>query len=132
MRTMTPCPSPRGTNVERLYIVRKPERMAMDAALGDPDDNDSNVDGSDDLVDKIYQLLAGKLEPADLEALIKLIQPDDDEPMPAQAQDRRLALDALIHRRLAQGAQIRARRARAELADLGKRFPALKNARVVG
>jgi hypothetical protein len=118
-------------------------RMALDAAIGGPPgspdyadynaaDDNGDPDDSNDLVDKIYQLLAGKLEPADLEALIKLIQPDDDEPMPAQAQDRRLALDALIHRRLAQGAQVRARRAQAVTTGLERRFPDLKGARVVG
>jgi hypothetical protein len=34
MRNMIPCPSPNGTNHERLYIVREP--MALDAAM-DPD-----------------------------------------------------------------------------------------------
>jgi hypothetical protein len=134
----TPLPSPRGTNYECLYynIVRRPERMAMDAAIGgppgSPDYADYNAtDDSADLADKIYELLAGKLEPADLEALIRLIQPE--EVGIAQDRGRRgIALDALMRRRVAEGAQTRARRVIAETADLTKRFPALKGARVVG
>src|ERR1700693_3982529 len=88
MRNLIPCPSPRGTNVERLFLMRAPggPTMALDAAISDPDDNG---DGGEDLADKIHQLLDGKLDDADIEALIRLIQPEesDNEPMPAQ--DRR-------------------------------------------
>ena len=41
MRNMIPCPSPNGTNHERLFIVRAP-KLALDAAM-DPD-NDAQAD----------------------------------------------------------------------------------------
>ena len=81
MRNLTPCPSPRNTNFERLFIVRKPARMAMDQEMDPPDI--SNGNGDDDLPDKIYQLLDGKLEPADIEALISLIMRGEERESPS-------------------------------------------------
>jgi hypothetical protein len=146
-----PMPSPNGTNYERLYIVRKPfaEAMAFDAAMpkygsgdnGDPDDTDINEPDSEgyDLADKIRQLLEGKLDDADIDMLIKLIQPDDDAPAPAQdrkrgrqAHDRRPAMPsrAEILRRVSASGEVRAQRVLEQNAKLMERFPALKNARV--
>jgi hypothetical protein len=153
-----PCPSPNGTNYERLYIIRKPLALAMDQAMGakyggygsadtvDPDDID--LDERDDegytLGDKVRQLLEGKLDDADLQMLIQLIEgPDDTGTAPAPAaQDRRgprrqahdgarkLAMDALIRQRVAESGPRRAAIAQKQVADLMVRFPALKNARV--
>ena len=79
---MEPCPSPNGTNIERLFIVRKTDRrMAMDAAIGTPDDGD--------IVGKVRELLAGKLEPGDLDALLALLQPEPAPDDQFDAQDRR-------------------------------------------
>jgi hypothetical protein len=149
-----PVPSPNGTNYERLFIVRKPfaEAMAFDAAMpkygsGDDDPNDIDLDtpnsGGDDLRDQIYQLLGGKLDDADIEMLLKLIEGPDDNTAPMSAQDRRLqahdgrrrmvlATDtAEIRRRVAQSGVVRAERAQQQFSNLVKRFPNLKNARVV-
>jgi hypothetical protein len=145
-----PMPSPNGTNYERLYIVRKPfaEAMALDAAMpkygsgdnGDPDDIDINETDNEgyDLEDKIRQLLEGKLDDADVEMLIKLIQPDNDAPAPAQDKRRRMGRDqrlvmpskAEILRRIAVSGEVRAQRAQKQYTDLCQRFPALKSARV--
>ena len=121
-------------------------RMALDAALGskpmgygsadnDPDDVDNNP-GGDDTENKVRQLLEGKLEPADLDALCDLIFGDDAPAPAAQDRRRRQARDAMpsratMERLVAQGAANRAQRAMDEIANLSKRFPALKGARVV-
>ena len=50
--------------------------MAMDAAINVPPPRPlarSEDEGGDDLADKIYELLTGKLDPADIEALLELI-----------------------------------------------------------
>jgi hypothetical protein len=60
---------------------RPPARMALDAALprsrlgydADITDIDDNHDGSGDLGDKIRELLTGKLDDGDIEALIRLM-----------------------------------------------------------
>jgi hypothetical protein len=138
-----PCPSPNGTNYERLYIIRKP--LAMDQAMGSKSggygsaDNDLDTPDSsdDDLRDQIHQLLEGKLDPADIEALLTLIEGPDTDTAPApgrQAHDGwrpTLALDALMRRRVAESGVARAERAQKQIAGLMARFPALKNARVV-
>jgi hypothetical protein len=132
---MVPCPSPNGTNFERLFIVRKPERMAMDAALGAPNPSspvsspfDGGDPGGDDLADKIHQLLDGKLDDADIETLIEMIQ---QGATPQVAGDRRrgLATDALLRSRVSTGL---ARQTQTTTAGLMKRFPTLKTARVIG
>ena len=97
-----PCPSPNGTNYERLYIIRKPAIMALDQAMpkyGSADNDYPDVDdpGGDDLEDKVRQLLAGKLSPADLDALCNLLDPDDDT-APVPAQDRRANVQGRISR----------------------------------
>ena len=85
------------------------------------------------MADKIiHQLLDGKLDPGDIETLIELIQgaaPQPQAPQLQPAQDRRpsLATDEL-QRRVAYGL---AQQARTTTAGLIKRFPALKNARVI-
>ena len=85
------------------------------------------------------QLLQGKLSPEDLDALCDLIFPDDNTaPMPAQdRRGRRQARDAMpsraeILRRVAASGEVRAARVMKQHADLIKRFPGLKNARVGG
>ena len=100
-------------------------RMAMDADINVPDE-----DGGDDLADKIHQLLDGKLDDADIEQLLELIQGAAPQAQPAPiAGDRRrgMATDEL-QRRVASGL---ARQTRTATASLVARFPALKNARVV-
>jgi hypothetical protein len=148
-----PCPSPNGTNYERLYIIRQPAIMAMDQAVGGPmgspnyasynttDDIDLDTPDSsgDDLSDKIHQLLAGKLDDADIDALCALLDPDKEPAPPAQdrkrgrqAHDRRPAMPsrAEILRRVAASGEVRAQRVLEQNAKLMERFPALKNARV--
>ena len=106
-----PMPSPNGTNFERLYIVRKPfaEAMAFDAAMpgakfggyGSGYDDPNNIDldtpnsAGDDLRDQIYQLLAGKVDDASIEMLIKLIEGGDTDTTqaPVAAQDERMGRD---------------------------------------
>jgi hypothetical protein len=64
-----------------------------DTGLGDPEGtNEEMLSEDDDLEDKVRELLAGKLDDADLEMLLKLIRPDDSdvpipppEDMPAEA-----------------------------------------------
>ncbi len=147
-----PMPSPNGTNYERLYIVRKPfaEAMAFDAAMpkyasGDDDPNDIDLDTpnsrGDDLRDQIHQLLEGKLDPGDIEALIALIEgPDDTVPVAQdrrgrgrQAHDQRLVMPskAEIMRRITKSGELRASASQQQFSNLVKRFPNLKNARVV-
>ena len=104
--------------------------MALDAAIGPPDYADYNDNSGFDTEDKVRQLLAGKLDPAGLDALCNLIRRTDTGP----AQDRRrrrfgLAHDAALRRHVSTSL---ARRAQAEIADLTKRFPNLAGARVVG
>ena len=152
-----PCPSlftpnraqsPNGTNYERLYIIRKPLALAMDAAMPKygsgnndyPDDVDDSP-GGEDTEDKVRQLLEGKLDQADIDALCDLIFPDEDPAPPAQdrgrgrrqAHDRRPVMPskATMQRLVAEGAVRRADRVLKQHADLMKRFPALRGARVV-
>jgi hypothetical protein len=128
--------------------------MAMDAAIGGPkgspdytsynatDDLDADVTpGSEDTQDQVRQLLEGKLDQADIDALCNLIFPDEEAPAPAQdrgrrrqAHDRRPVMPsrATMEKLVAEGAARRADRVLREHADLMKRFPALKNARVGG
>ena len=84
-----------------------------------------------DLAARCASCWCGELDDADIEALIALIEPEAaNEPAPAQDRRRQngLAHDAL-RRHVSAGL---ARRTQAEIADLVGRFPALKNARVVG
>jgi hypothetical protein len=118
-------------------------RPAAGSATGDIDDiNDPDNEGFD-LEDKIRQLLEGKLDDADVEMLIKLIQPEDTDDAPAPAaqdkrrrmgRDQRLVMPskAEILRRVAVSGEVRAQRAQKQYADLCQRFPALKSARVGG
>jgi hypothetical protein len=82
-------------------------------------------------------LLAGKLDDADIEALLALIEGPDDTPAQdrkrgRQAHDRRPAMPsrAEILRRVAASGEVRAQRVLEQNAKLMERFPALKNARV--
>ena len=102
----SPCPAPAAPTMSGC-ISCKPfaEAMALDAAMpgatsrgyGSGDDDPSDVDDINapdstgfDLGDKIRQLLEGKLDDADISALIALIQPDDtDAPTSMPAQDKR-------------------------------------------
>jgi hypothetical protein len=127
MRNLEPCPSPMGTNYERLFIIRKPARMAMDEEMPDLQDNGSGSDG--DLADKIRELLVGKLDDSVIEELLSLIVGDPQDG-PVQ-QPPGIATDAAIRRYLAKGAQARAKLSAAQRADLIKRFPGLSNARVI-
>jgi hypothetical protein len=125
--------------------------MAMDQAMpkyGSGDDDPSDIDldtpnsAGDDLRDQISQLLAGKVDDASIEMLIKLIEGDDTDTAPAPAaQDRRgrrmghdqrlvMPSKAEIARRIAASGEIRAQRAVNAHEALVARFPALKNARV--
>jgi hypothetical protein len=116
-------------------------RPAAGSATGDDDLDDINP-AADDTEDQVRQLLEGKLDQADIDALCNLIFPDEEAPMPAQdrrgrrgrqAHDsQRLALDALIRQRVAESGTRRAAIAQKQYADLMQRFPALKSARVVG
>ena len=129
-----------------LYLSwDRPRTMAMDAAIGGPrggpDDNDFTTPGAGgyDLEDKVRQLLEGKLSTEDLDALCNLLDPGSDTAPAPVAQDRgrrRQARDQIpsmpqMQRLVAQGAANRAQRVQDEIADLTKRFPALKTARVV-
>ena len=58
-KQLTPCPSPNGTNHERLYIVRAP-RMALDQALNP--DKSAQADAYEDLC----RFLADRLSPDDM------------------------------------------------------------------
>jgi hypothetical protein len=104
-------------------------RMAMDAALMPPAVQGDN--GGDDLADKIHQLLDGKLKPADIEALIQLIQGGGGEQDGPAQQPPDIAQDRMIRRAVAPGAQARAKQGAEQHAALIGRFPNLKNARVV-
>jgi hypothetical protein len=135
-----------------LYRPMLAMDQAMPAAKGgygsgdDPSDIDNMDDNpaAPDTEDKVRQLLEGKLDPADLDALCNLIFGDDDAPAPAaqdrgkrggrQAHDRRPAMPskATVARLLAEGAARRAERVLKQHASLMDRFPALKNARVGG
>jgi hypothetical protein len=97
-------------------------RMALDQEL-DPQDDGGNP--GTDLVDKIRELLAGKLEDADIEALTQLIT--GGEQAPAKLPPG-IASDAAMRRYVAQAS---ARASTAQRAALVKRFPNLANARVV-
>ena len=127
---------------------RPAARMALDAALpgaksggyGSADvDLDTPDSSGDDLRDQIHQLLEGKLDPADIEALLTLIEGPDTDTAPAPAQDRRrqardqrlvMPSKAEIMRRIAASGEVRAARAVQSHADLVRRFPALASARV--
>jgi hypothetical protein len=127
---------------------RPAARMALDAALpgtksggyGSADvDLDAPDSSGDDLRDQIHQLLEGKLDPADIEALLTLIEGPDDTntAVPAQdrkrqARDQRLTMPskAEILRRIAASGEVRAARAAKGYEALVARFPALKSARV--
>jgi hypothetical protein len=150
-----PCPSPNGTNYERLYIIRKPALMAMDeagpppredlskSAWGSGDDiddiNETDNEGYS-VCDKVRMLLEGKLDQADIDALCALIDPDSDTaPAQDRGRGRRQAHDsqrlvmpsrAEIMRRIAASGEVRAARVLKQHAALVARFPALKNARV--
>jgi hypothetical protein len=111
---------------------RPAARMALDSAIGGPkgspnyassnatDDIDLNTPDStgDDLRDKIHQLLAGKVDDADIETLLALIEGPDDTPAQdrkrggRQAHDRRPAMPsrAEILRRVAASGEVRAQR----------------------
>jgi hypothetical protein len=129
--------------------------LAMDAAMPGakfagygssddvPDDVTDDNPAAPDTEEKVRELLSGKLDPADLDALCNLIFGDDDAPAPTPAQDRRgrrmgrdqrLAMPsrAMMEKLVAEGAARRADRVLKQHASLMDRFPALKNARVVG
>jgi hypothetical protein len=126
--------------------------LAMDQAMpaakfagygsGDdvPDDVTDDNPAAPDAEEKVRQLLEGKLDPADLDALCDLIFGDDDAPAPAAQDKRRMGRDqrlampskATVDRLLAEGAARRADRVLKQHASLMDRFPALKNARVGG
>jgi hypothetical protein len=138
MRSMIPCPSPNGTNHERLFIVREP-LMAMDEAL-DPDGVQAGAGAQ--AYEELCRFLADHLSPDDLgEAEVLLRQFVDqsgdigtDEPPPFPGRPRpggALSMDEM-HRRVAVSAQIRARRVQAQTAALEKRFPDAKRLRVIG
>ena len=116
-------------------------RMAMDAAINLPPPQntnspfDSDPEG-DDLADKVHQLLDGKLDPGDIEELIDLITGGSPAPQPTPAQDRgrfahdqRMPSAATMRRLVAESMKVRGRDQHRNLIE---RFPALKNARVVG
>jgi hypothetical protein len=69
MRNVIPCPSPRGTNHERLYVVRARARLGLDAAT-DPAvaqaDNGGAQPGAPDAYEDLMKLLAGLLSPDDM------------------------------------------------------------------
>jgi hypothetical protein len=129
-----PCPSPNGTNYERLYLVRKP--MAMDQAF-DPNDNP----GEQDTEEKVRELLSSKLSQEDLDQLCNLIFRADTGTAPGtvaqdrrrQAHDRRPVMPsrAMMEKLVAEGAARRADRVLKQNADLMVRFPALRGSRVV-
>jgi hypothetical protein len=130
MRNLEPVPSPRGTNYERIFIVRRPGPvMAMDQEMVDPQDDGG--DPGTDLADKIRELLVGKLEDSDIEALISLIMGGGEEQDAPTKQPPGIATDAKMRRRLADGAKARAKLGMDQRSDLMKRFPALATARVV-
>jgi hypothetical protein len=118
MQTMTPLPSPNGTNYERLYIVRDP-RMALDQQM--------QSGSSNDLVDSIRELLAGKLDDADIEALLKLI--GIGTPGGAQDRRRRFASDTAMRKHVSAGL---AKRAAANHTSLVERFPDAARMRSLG
>jgi hypothetical protein len=91
MRNAIPCPSPRGTNHERLYIVRQPH-LALDAAMPDdgaaPDDNAAEQAHAD-----LYQHLSNDTEGLALLKHLMDCMTDDgasamDEPEPFTGQPR--------------------------------------------
>jgi hypothetical protein len=141
MRRYTiPCPSPRGTNHERLYIVREP--MALDAAMPDDDAGAQPDDGAfEDLMrfvqDKIDPGALGQFEELLTRLLGKTDVTQDDEPSaisgrPGAAQSpTTMSMDADLRRRVAVSAQIRARRTLAHHADFNKRFPAASRIRSI-
>lgn len=112
-------------------------RMALDAALSfngpaqAPQSGGGDPEG-DDLEGKVRELLTGKLDEADLDALLELIMGTGaaPQPQPIAGDSRRgMATDALLRSRVSTALE---RQARTTSAGLLARFPALKNARVVG
>jgi hypothetical protein len=91
-------------------------RMAMDAEM---------QTGNGDLQDAVRELLAGKLDDADLELLLKLI---GGGPQGAQDRRRRFATDAAMRRHVEAGL---ARRAQSDAGSFLKRFPGAARMRVV-
>jgi hypothetical protein len=134
---------PPGSPNYRDYNATAPTdtpRPAAGSATGDDDPDDFNP-AAPDTEDQVRQLLEGKLDPADLDALCNLIFGDDDALAPAPAQDKRgrrmgrdqrltLPSRATMERLVAEGAARRAARAIKSHEALVTRFPALKNARV--
>jgi hypothetical protein len=138
MRNLTPCPSPRNTNLERLYLVRMPHRtptMALDQEMAPPDISNGNGDvGAPDAYAALCQFLQENLSPdvyaegeAMLTHLIEELHAVDD----GGTNNPAMATDAMIRRSVAQSAKARARLGVERRAELLKRFPGLANARVV-
>ena len=95
MSSMYAMPSPRGTNIEKLYIVRgRGPAGALDAALKRVACDD------DDAIAKVQQFLKSKLQPDDYETLEDLVagvgnggkadpgeQTGHEDPLPAEDED---------------------------------------------
>jgi hypothetical protein len=126
---MTPCPSPRGTNTERLFLVRRPAAMALDAA---PPLDDNGADAYEALAKILQQNLSPDVL-AEAETLLQRFVDQsgsgtevatDDEPSaisgrPGAAQSpRAMTMDE----RLATGARIRAGKALAQQFLFNKRY----------
>ena len=79
----TPMPSPTGTNREGLYL--SPKAAAYDAAM------------TDGKRGKVREFLGSKLDPADLEALERLLDEEETE-ADATAVEPEVAQDAASHR----------------------------------
>ena len=112
--------------------------MAMDAALIAPDRrsgpfNDGGDPEGDDLPTKIHQLLDGKLDDGDIETLLELIKGGRRARGPRPSRSRATDSRALWHTSAPRAASTLdlAQQARTTTASLVKRFPALKNARVM-
>jgi hypothetical protein len=134
MRSVIPCPSPNGTNVERLYIVR--DRLALDAAM-DPG-------ASSDAYEELAKFLQENLSPdvlSEAETLLRRFVDKsggtDDEPSaisgrPGAAESSgAVAMDEL-RRRVAVGAKIRAGKAQARQFLFDRQFPNASRIRIVG
>jgi hypothetical protein len=137
MKNTFPCPSPLGTNTERLYLIRRFDldapKMAQDAAMPDDDAPEAGAapqPSSPDAYNEFAQFLAANLDPDLLgqadELLRRLLSTDDDVvgdayPPSSRAPAMKPAMDA----------QIRSGRAQAQRFLFDKRFPGAARIRTI-
>ena len=120
-RNMIPCPSPRGTNFERLFLVRAPERMAMDQAL-EENEAEAEAVSQADAVSRAYGDLYSYLESTSDEEGLARLKDLMNCMTNGGAMDRRLGQD-VIRRHVAAAAKVRAGRTLKQISEFNERFP---------